>query len=306
MKKIVLFIGVFSFLSGAASSYAADGTLFFDSTWNWNEGNSTVAGDSVTGDLSLNKSGIIKGITGLDGIAKAGECYTAAYVEETCSKASKRVMVAPAYDETEPVLAVSKYITKKVIIEQEKTVEEFTPALYENVSKKILVKAEHTVWKKGNFSAIQKIVDNETYCLVTVPASYKEKMEKVLKVPASSKIRTIPAVYKTVKEKVVITPATTRVIKRHPAEYKVVSGCINSKAGHYEWRSILCEQNATTSVLRNFEKALAKKGFLTKSHIDGNIDDVTVDAIKAYQRKSGLKVDGLVNVETVKLLGVKY
>ncbi len=255
-----------------------------------------------------NKAEMIKitGIKGLDGIAKVGECYTTAYVEPVCTTVAKKVLSSPAYDEIEIVPAVTKYVTKKILIEDVKIIEEYVPALYENVSKKVLVKESYTEWKKGNFSPVQKTLNGETYCLVTVPAQYKYTVEKVLKVPATTKKRTIPAVYKTVKQKVIVSPARHKVSRHISAKYKTVQSCVEDKAGHYEWRSILCEQNATSVVLKNFERALSRRGYLSSSNVDGKINEQTVLAIKEFQRKNKLKVDGLVNIDTVKALGVKY
>lgn len=294
-------------LIGGVSAHQIKNEAGHNTGWDWNTPSHThkVAPGVVAKPAAVPAS-VIKGMKGLDGIAKVGECYVPAYVETSCKNEMKKVLVKAAYQETEVVPAVTKEVARKVMVEPAKTIEEYIPALYENVSKRVIVEPAHTEWKKGNSTGVQKIIDGDTYCLVEVPARYETKVEKVLRIPASTKTRTVDAVYKTYKETVIVKPATTKVVKTHPAVYKTVEECVEKTAGHYEWRSILCEQNATTSVLKSVEKALSSTGHLLASEADGVINDKTSSAVKAYQRNKGLTVDGLVNIETVKSLGVKY
>lgn len=307
MKANILVTTALIGFSSAAFAHQLSNEKGHNTGWDWNGASHThaapVAYKPAAAPVATNT---IKGLKGLDGIAKVGECYVPAYVEASCTNETKKVLVKAAYNETAVVPAVTKQVTRKVLVDSAKTIEEYIPALYENVSKRVLIEEAHTEWKKGNSSAVQKVVDGDTYCLVNVPARYETKVEKVLRIPASSKTRTVDAVYKTYQETIVVTPETTRVVKRNPAVYKTVQECVEKTAGRYEWRSILCEQNATTSVLRNFEKALASSGHLSSSKADGVIDGSTASAVKSYQRSKGLPVDGLVNIETVKSLGVNY
>lgn len=311
MKKIVLLSAAsVAMISLSALSHQIKDESGHSSIWNWNQNSHTH--DEVVAAPVMEKAMVaapistIKGMKGLDGIAKVGECYVPAYVEATCTNETKKVLVQKAYTETEVVAAVTKQVERKTMIEPAKVVEEYIPALYENVSKRVLVSEAHTEWKKGNSSAVQKVINGDTYCLVNVPAVYETRVDKVLRIAASTKTRTVPAVYKTYMETVIVTPETTRVVKTHPAVYKTVQECVEKTAGAYQWRSILCEKNTTTSVLRSFEKALADKGHLSTSKVDGTIDGATSSAIKAYQRSAGLAVDGLVSIDTVKSLNVKY
>lgn len=308
MKSQILTISVAVILSTGVSAHQIKNEAGHNAGWDWNMPNHTHDKKVVKAvkAVRVTPKNTVKGIKGLDGIAKVGECYVTAYVEASCKNEAKEVLVKAAYNDIQLVPAVTKEVERRVLIESEKTIEEYIPALYENVSRRILVEEAHTEWKKGTFNAVQKTVNGDTYCLVQVPARYKTTVEKVLKIPASSKIRTVDAVYKTYKETVVVTPETTRIVKRHPAVYKMVQECVEKTAGHYQWRSILCEQNATPTVLKSFEKALSSKGNLASSEVDGVINDKTNKAIKSYQRAKGLAVDGLVNIDTVKSLGVKY
>lgn len=303
MKKLSLIVsGVV--LATSAMAHQLPNSKGHNGAWDWNQPNHTHnANGTVT---MLTPAAPIKGMQGLDGIAKAGECYVSAYVEASCNTEMKKVLIQAAYDETEIVPAVTKEVEEEVVISPARTIEEYVPALYENVGKKVLVEAAHTEWKQGNFTGTTKSVNGQTYCLVEVPARYETRVEKVLRIPATTKTRTVAAVTKKYKKTIIVTPETTRVVKSHPAVYKNVEDCVEKTAGHYEWRSVLCEQNATTSTLKDFENKLADAGALAYLSADGVIDDATTDAIKSYQRKNGLKVDGLVNMDTVKSLGVKY
>lgn len=304
MKNKLFALTVIGTLSTGVFAHQIKNELGHNPSWNWNNKNHTH--DGVSMDYSSKSNNVIKGMKGLDAIAKVGECYVPAYVEASCRDEMKKVLVKAAYDETEIIPAVTKEIDKRVMVEPAKTIEEYVPALYENIGKKVLVSPARSEWKKGNFTSVQKVVDGDTYCLISVPAVYKTEINKVLKVPATTKIREVAAVYKTYKETVISVPSKTRILKSHPAVYKYIEECVEKSAGRYDWRSVLCEQNANKSVLRSFESKLSAAGYLRYSQVDGIIDDKTTRAIRAYQKSKGLEVDGLVNVDTVKSLGVRY
>jgi hypothetical protein len=306
-NKVIVLTAAFVGFSASVSAHQLPKPVGHTGNWNWNQPTHTHAEPAYTPVVAKPMPAKkISGIQSLDGIAKAGECYVPAYVEASCKNEMKRVLVKESYDDIEVIPAVTRTAERKVMIEPAKTITEYVPALYENVSKRVMVEEAHTEWKRGNFTGTTKSVNGETYCLVSVPERFETRIEKVLRIPASTKNRQVPAVYKTYTETVVVTPATTRVVKTHPALYNTVKECVEKTAGRYEWRSVLCEQNATSSVLKAFESALSKSGHLSSSQVDGVIDNKTEYAIKSYQKSKGLAVDGLVNINTVKSLGVKY
>ncbi|QKQ24356.1 peptidoglycan-binding protein [Candidatus Ruthia endofausta] len=173
-----------------------------------------------------------------------------------------------------------------------------------NVTERPRIASKEIIKGMKGLDSIAKI--GESYVPAYVEASCKNEMKKVLKIPASTKIREVAAIYKTYKETVIVIPAKTRIVKSHPAVYSTIQECVEKTAGHYQWRSILCEQNATTLVLKSFEKALSKSGYLVSNQVDGIINNKTTFAIKSYQKSKGLDIDGLVNMDTVKSLGIKY
>jgi hypothetical protein len=301
MKKIVLLVSGVA-LTVSVNAHQLKGGDEHDSAWNWNQPSHTH--DDMPAPVVAEP---VKTIAGLDAIAKPGECYVTAYVEGTCSKVSKKVMVKEEYVEkscTDCAPLVPKVVKEKIMISPERVIEEFVPALYENVGREVLVTPAKTVWKKGNFSAVTKNIGGETYCLVEEPAVYETIVEKVLVSPATSKKKVVPAVYKEYEKTIYVQ--AEQVVKRVPAEYKTIETCVEDQPGHYEWRSVLCEQNATKDVLTTIEKKLAAGNYLTNVAADGVINDATTEALKSYQRANGLKVDGLVSIDTVKSMGVKY
>ena len=60
----------------------------------------------------------------------------------------------------------------------------------------------------------------------------------------------------------------------------------------------------SSATVKAVQKALAKGG-LYKGKIDGMIGTVTTNAVKAFQKKNGLKADGIIGPMTLKKLGVK-
>ena len=228
---------------------------------------------------------IVKGIEGEAQLALAGQCYVPIYVPPSCQYVTKRVLKQQPYNETKLIPAVTKQVERKVLVEEAKIIEEFVPALYEDVKTKKMIEPARAEWKKGNFTPVQKEVDGEIYCLIEIPARYEMTTERVLRVPASTIKKRVPAVYKTYKETVVVKPAQLQVLRQRPASYQQVKECVEQQAGYYEWRSVLCDKNATIETLTEFEQALSDKGYIKQKNVDGVIDEKTVIAIKSYQKQ---------------------
>jgi hypothetical protein len=125
--------------------------------------------------------------------------------------ASTRLETVPAVFAEEEVRVVSKPASKKAIE---------VPAVFEDVSERVLVREAYTTWKKGTETSVQKIdpKTGEIFCLVEVPAEYKNVTKRVLKTPASVRYEDIPAEYSTIKKTVLKSPETTRSVPV-PAEY---------------------------------------------------------------------------------------
>jgi hypothetical protein len=240
-----------------------------------------------------------------EAIATPGKCYASAYIENSCSDIEKRVVVKDGYIERVIVPAVTKLIQERVLIREALIVEEVVPPLYEIIENKILIKAAHVQWKKGNFTATQKVIGSDTYCLVEVPAKYRIERRKVLRIKGSIVKKQLPAVYKVFDRVVVIKEEGVKTKRVIPQRHEKVKECL-SLGGYYEWTSILCSENATETVLIKIEKTLNQKGFLNPSFVDGIIDSDTEQALREYQKSKKFKVSGLLTIKTVDSLGVKY
>ena len=97
-------------------------------------------------------------------------------------------------------------------------------------------------------------------------------------------------------------PASTREIEV-PAQMDTLTREVKVADATTDWRSILCETNATTDKLKQIQQALATAGH-DPGPIDGVVRAQTMNAVNAYQRAKGLPVDAYLNLETVKSLGV--
>jgi peptidoglycan hydrolase-like protein with peptidoglycan-binding domain len=137
---------------------------------------------------------------------------------------------------------------------------------------------------------------------VPVPAVYKTVARRVVDREASVREETVPAVYKTVTRQVVDAPANTREVEV-PAQYQDLTQNVKVSEAKEEWRSILCETNATPTKIKEIQQALSTAGY-NPGPVDGVIRASTMRAVNNYQTAKNLPVDSYLNLETVKSLGV--
>jgi peptidoglycan hydrolase-like protein with peptidoglycan-binding domain len=119
---------------------------------------------------------------------------------------------------------------------------------------------------------------------------------------ASLREETVPAVYKTVSRQVIDVAASTREVEI-AAQYQTLSQSVKVSDATEQWRSILCETNATPTKIIEIQQALSKAGY-NPGPMDGVIRSQTMNAVNSYQTAKGLPVDAYLNLETVKSLGV--
>lgn len=251
-------------------------------------------------------------------------------------KESQRILVKEASTKLMVKPATYKTVTEEITVKPATTRLVVVPATYKNVTETVVVKEATTQWKRGKawlgkaidtktYAASSGRVDDDVMCLVEIPAVTKTITRRVEATPATTREVTIPAVTKVVTKRVVDTPASTYEVEV-PAVYKTVSVTTVVKPaeekvteipaaygkvaktrqvteGSHEWRSILCETNATPVTIRALQSALKSKGY-HPGPIDGIIKTQTMSAVNAYQRANSLPVDPYINMETVKSLGV--
>jgi hypothetical protein len=246
--------------------------------------------------------------------------FEAGEEEVVVREASKRLEVVPAtyktVEETIEVRPASKRLER-------------VPGTTETVSEQVLVQAARTVWKKGAnpYGAVstKRDASGEILCLVEIPAVYKTVTHTVRK-PDTFREVEIPAVTKTVQRTVVDQPATTREVEipavtkmvkvtkevapareeksEVPAEYQTVTSTKQTAPGRYEWRSILCETNATHDKVREIQTALKGQGF-DPGPIDGVIKSLTMGALNRFRQAKSLPTDDYVTLDTLAALGVQ-
>ncbi len=236
-----------------------------------------------------------------------------------------KVMVEEPREELKVIPATYKNVKERVMVKEPESNLISIPAEYETVSESVLVKPAQTVWKKGR-GTVER-VDSDTgeiMCLVEIPAEYKTVTKRVLRAPASTKKVSTEAVYETVEKRVIDQPSRverikiparyeTKKVKRMvqppqrksiniKPEYELVEKRVPITQSRIEWSSVLCETNATPNVIKNVQKALARENFYSGA-ADGVLDQDTMDAVSAYQKKKGLAT-GHLTMETVKHLGI--
>lgn len=235
------------------------------------------------------------------------------------------VMTKPKGVRLETVPARYEWAEQTLVIEPQRTDLVQVPARYETRSEQVLVREAYTTWKKGR-GPIERLNEatGEIMCLVEVPAEYKtvestvmiagptarEEISaaktrvvktQVLVEPARTVEVEIPAEYETIKVRKLVTAAREQRTEI-PAEYQAVEETRMTKEGKLRWQSILCETNASPTLVTDVQRSLDKAGF-NPGPIDGVLGRSTMNAIGEFQRANGL-ASGQLTIETLKALDV--
>jgi hypothetical protein len=219
---------------------------------------------------------------------------------------SRQVIDQPASVRTVEVPGVSKTVKSRVVVTPARTEELVIPATYKTVTRQVVDVAPTTreIAVPGIKSTVsRRVVDTPASTRkIPVPAVYETVTRRVVDVPASLREAVTPAVYKTVSRQVIDQPATTREIAV-PAQYETLSNRVQVAQASTERRAVLCETNATPAKIREIQLALKTAGY-NPGPVDGVLRGVTMRAVNRYQQAKGLSVDGFLNLDTVKALGV--
>lgn len=267
-------------------------------------------GGSVAGAGSMVKTVAAGGKAGASA-GKGAESGEEGYVREIRIPAEYRtvslqVVDKPATVRTVEVPATYKTVKTTVVSKPATTEEIVIPAVYETVTRRVVDQAPTTkeIVIPATFKTVEKrVIDTPASSRkVPVPAVYETVKRRVVDVPASFREETIPAVYKTVSRQVIDQQASSREVEV-PAQYETLSYRVKVAEGKLEQRAVLCETNATPNKIMEIQRALSAAGF-DPGPIDGQLRALTMQAVNAYQQSKGLPVDGYLNLETVKSLGV--
>jgi Putative peptidoglycan binding domain len=217
-----------------------------------------------------------------------------------------QVIDQPAAVRTIEVPAVTKVIKRRIVITPASTQEEVIPATYKMVSHQVIdtpASSREIVIPAGYKTVERRVVDvPATTKKIAIPAVTQSMTHRVIDTPASVREEVTPAVYKTVTRQVVDVPASTRVIEL-PAQYETLTKQVKVADASTERRQILCETNATPAKIKEIQTALKAAGF-NPGPVNGQLRAATMSAVNQYQKSKNLPVDGFLNLETVKSLGV--
>jgi hypothetical protein len=176
-----------------------------------------------------------------------------------------------------------KTVRKKVVVAPARTETVTIPAEYRTVRKQVMVAPARTE-------------------VVTVPPVTRKIRKKVMVAPAQSRVTPVPPEYKTVKVKKLVSPAEEKIIQI-PAEYKTIVKKVKVSDSKVVWKPALCKDELVDSTIRQVQTALSQLGFYT-GLIDGQLNQSTNDAIRAFQVENGLAQGGGLTEETVEALGI--
>ena len=174
-------------------------------------------------------------------------------------------------------------VTSQVVDKPASTREIVVPAEYKTVERRVVDQPAST--RKIPVAAVTQVVSR-----------------RVIDKEAGVREESTPAVYKTVTRQVVDKDASTRELET-PAQYEEISYQVKTADGKIERRAILCETNATPTKIKEIQRALSASGF-NPGPVNGVLRAQTMSAVNAYQQSKSLPVDGFLNLETVKALGV--
>ncbi|MEX1168418.1 MAG: peptidoglycan-binding protein [Hydrogenophaga sp.] len=219
---------------------------------------------------------------------------------------SRQVVDRPASVRTVEVPGASKTVKTRVVVTPARTEEVVIPATYQTVSREVVAVAPSTreIPVPGVKSTVSRRVVDAPASMrkIPVPAVYTTVMRRVVDREASVREEVVPAVYRTVTRQVIDQPASTREIEV-PAQYETLSNRVQVAPGSIERRAVLCETNATPAKIREIQQALKAAGY-NPGPVNGVLRAATMSAVTRYQQAKSLPVDGFLNLETVKALGV--
>ena len=89
-----------------------------------------------------------------------------------------------------------------------------------------------------------------------------------------------------------------------PAEYGTIEKRTLLTEEKAEWRQVLCEANANTTVISAIQRALKTQGYYNGG-IDGRLGQQTYNAVEQFQKARNLSTGGL-TLTTVEALGVDW
>lgn len=266
------------------------------------------------GDRVLRAAGLDKANANTANMAKStgAQSGAEAYVREVKTAAQYATVTRQVIDQAATVRTVevpgtSKTVKTRVEMIPAKTEEvAVAPAVYSTISKQVVDTPASTreVLVPAEYKTVERrVIDTPaTVRKIPVPALTQVIARRVIDREATVREEVSPAVYKPVTRQVVDAAPTVREIKV-PAVYEELSYQAKTADARTERRAVLCETNATPSKIMEIQRALAAAGY-NPGPVNGILRAQTMQAVNNYQQAKSLPVDGFLNLETVKALGV--
>ena len=184
------------------------------------------------------------------------------------------------------VPAEYKTISKQILIEPAKVIEQPVPAIYETIKRKVMV--QPTATKE-----------------VIIPAQFQKITKQVLVKPAIvNEFDELP-IYENITRNIIDRPSKTIEVEI-PAQYKSVSKTIIKKQGGFtEWKTVLCDDEKSTSTILQIQEVLVKKGYILADRLIAGDEQQTLKALVKYQSENNLPT-GQLDYETLATLGISY
>ena len=195
----------------------------------------------------------------------------------------RRVEVAPARVEDVAVPATYKTVPTRVVDTPERT-------------RVVAVPAEHqavTYRELDTPAALRP---------VPVPALVQRIEHQEVAKAASVRDEVVPAVYRTETRQVIDQPASTHWVDA-PAEYETITRQVKVAEAREVQREVMCETNAAPDRIMAVQHALQGAGF-NPGPVNGVLAQETLNAVARYQQARGLPVNGYLDIDTVRALGV--
>jgi hypothetical protein len=270
----------------------------------------SVVAAMLGGNAGAGKTGTA-GAAGAAGKSKGAESGEEGYVREIKIPAEYRtatrlVIDRPASVRTVEMPATYKTVKSRQVVSPARTEETVVPAVYRTVSRQVVDQpaSSREIAIPAEYGTVERRVVETPASTRKIPVAAESQTisRRVVDTPASVREEVIPAVYRTVTRQVVDVAASTREIEV-PAQMETLSRQVKVSDAVAERRAVLCETNATPAKIMEIQRALLSAGF-NPGQVNGVLRAQTMDAVNKFQQSKNLPVDGFLNLDTVKALGV--
>lgn len=244
------------------------------------------------------------------------------------SKTKQKFVVKDGYEAFKVSQPKFKQVTERILVKEETKTLVVEPAVFTEQIEKVMTESERVemqACKNAGVRIAGKPQNSQSFCAVRIPAVYKSVTKRVLTQEETVVEKTTPAVYKNIVKTVLVenghadpvqvAPLTASipvtVVAREAeaimvrVEPKVVPVPLTTytTAPQLTWRRVVCEKEASPSLIRNLQAALLKEGF-DAGPTDAKLGKKTMAAVESYQTQMGV-ASGILTYETLKLLGLE-